>query len=64
MPVPSSNPYWRRTKEKYKQPKVYNTRYQTQYNICALALVIGCYYYNRNSKEYKHHNWQHKRIGV
>ena len=61
--LPSSNPYWRRTKEKYKQTKVYNTRYQTQYNICALALVKEHYYYNHKSKEYKHHNWCHKRIG-
>ena len=60
--LPSSNPCWRRTKEKYKQAKVYNTRYQTQYNIPALALAKGCYYYNHKSKEYKHHNRQHKRI--
>ena len=61
--LPSSNLYWRRTKEKYKQTKVYNIRYQTQYNIHALALVKGRYYYNHKSKEYKHHNWQDKRIG-
>ena len=30
--LPSSNPYWRRTKEKYKQTKIYNIRYQAQYN--------------------------------
>ena len=60
--LPSSNPYWRRTKEKYKQTKVYNIRYQTQYNIRALALVKGRYYYNHKSKEYKHHNWQDKQI--
>ena len=60
--LPSSNPYWR-TKEKYTQTKVYNTRYQTQYNIHALALVKGHYYYNHKSKEYKHHNWWHERIG-
>ena len=61
--LPSSNPYWRRTKEKYKQTKVYNTRYQTQYNICALALVKDHYYCNHKSKEYKHRNWWQKRIG-
>ena len=56
-------PASRWTKEKYKQTKVYNTRYETQYNICALALVKGHFYYNHKSKENKHHNWQHKQIG-
>ena len=55
--LPSSNPFWRRTKEKYKQTKLYNARYQTQYNIRALVLVKGHYHYNDRSKEYKHHNW-------
>ena len=61
--LPSSKPYWRRTKEKYKLQRVYNTRYQSQYNIRYLALVKGYYYYNHKTKEYKHHNWWHKRIG-
>ena len=60
--LPSSYPYWRRTKEKYTQTKIHNTRYQTHYNIRALAMVKGHYYYNQKFKEYKH-NWWHKRIG-
>ena len=60
--LPSSKPYWRRTKRKYKIQRVYNTRYQSQYNIRYLARVKSHYYYNRKTKEYKH-NWWHKRIG-
>ena len=64
--LPSSNPYWRRTKEKYKQTKICNTRYQTQYNICALALVKGHYYYNHKSSyhgcSYRSRNGTRKKI--
>ena len=37
--------------------RVYNTRYQTQYNIRYLAKVKGYYYFNHRTKEYMHHNW-------
>ena len=29
--LPTTKPYWRKTKDKYKLKRVYNTRYQTQY---------------------------------
>lgn len=54
--LPTKSPYWRITKQKYKQTKFYNTRYQARYNIHALALVKGNYYYNHKTKEFEHHN--------
>ena len=54
--LPTKSPYWRITKQKYKQTKFYNTRYQARYNIHVLALVKGNYYYNHKTKEYEHHN--------
>ena len=61
--LPSTNPYWSRTKEKHKQKKVYNTTYQTQYYIRALALAKYHNYYNHKSKECEQHNCWHKQIG-
>ena len=50
--LPINKPYWRRTKEKHKLKRVYNTRYQWEYNIRYLSLVKGLYYYNHRTKEY------------
>ena len=50
-------------KKSINKQKFKKNRYQTQYNIRALALVKSHYYFNHKSKEYKHHNWWHKRIG-
>ena len=61
--LPRAKPYWRNTKDKYKLQRVYNTRYQTQYNIPYLAEVKGYYYFNHRTKEYMYHNWWHKRVG-
>ena len=61
--LPTNKPYWRRTKEKYKLKRVYNTRYQSEYNIRYLAKVKGYYYFNHRAEEYVHHNWWHKRVG-
>ena len=61
--LPTTKPYWRKTKDKYKLQRVYNIRYQTQYNIRYLAKVKGYYYFNHRTKEYVHHNWWHKRVG-
>ena len=52
--LPKNKPYCRRTKEKYKFKRVYNTRYQSEHNIYYLSLVKGQYYYNHRTKEYKH----------
>ena len=51
----TNKPYWKRTKKKYKFKKVYNTRYQSEYNIRYLSLVKGLYYYNHRTK--KIHAW-------
>ena len=56
----TNKPYWRRTKNKYKFKKVYNTRYQSDYNIRCLSLVKGLYYYNHRTKKYMHEDSQSK----
>ena len=53
----TNKPYWRRTKNKYKFKKVYNTRYQSEYNIRYLSLVKGLYYYNHRTKKYMHEDY-------
>ena len=61
--LPTNKPYWRRKKEQHKLKRVYNTRYQSEYNIRYLSLVKGLYYYNHRTKEYKHQDYWKKRIG-
>ena len=61
--LPTTKPYWRKIKDKYKLRRVYNPRYQTQYNIRYLAKVKGYYHFNHRTKEYVHHNWWYKRVG-
>ena len=46
-----------------KNLRVYNTRYQSEYNIRYLSLVKGLYYYNHRTKEYKHQDYWKKKIG-
>ena len=59
----TNKPYWRRTKNKYKFKKVYNTRYQSEYNIWYLSLVKGLYYYNHRTKKYMHEDhWEKKSL--
>ena len=48
--LPISKPYWTKTKEKYKFKRLYNTRYQSEYNICYLSLVKGLYYYSHRTE--------------
>ena len=58
----TNKPYWRRAKEKYKLKRVYNTRYQSEYDICYLSLVKGLCYYNHRTKEYKHQDYWKKNL--
>ena len=60
--LPTNKPYLRRTKEKYELKRVYNTKYQSEYNICYLSFVKGLYYYNHRTKEYKHQTYFKKNI--
>ena len=39
--LPTNKVYWRRTREKYKFKRLYNTRFQSEYNIRYLSLVKG-----------------------
>ena len=50
----TSKPNWRKTKNKYKIQRVYNTRYKSQYNIGYLAKVKGHFYFNYRTKEYEY----------
>ena len=61
--LPTSKPYWRKTKDKHKHWKFHDTRYKTQYNIRHLARVKGYYYYNHIAKEYKYQDYWIKKIG-
>ena len=61
--LPTNKPYWRRTKDKHKLKRVYNTRYQSEYNICYLSLVKELYYYNHRTKKYMHEDYWKKKIG-
>ena len=51
MYLPTSKPYWRKTKSKYKLQRVYNARYKSQYDIGYLAKVKG---YSYRTKEYEY----------
>ena len=61
--LPTNKPYWRRTKDKHKLKRVYNTRYQSEYNICYLSLVKELYYYNHRTKKCMHEDYWKKKIG-
>ena len=50
--LPINKPYWTRTKEKYKFKRLYNTRYQSEYNISYLSLVKGLYYDSHRTEIY------------
>ena len=52
--LPTNKPYWRRTKNKYKLKRVYNRRYQSEYNIRYLSLVKGLDCCNYRTKKYMH----------
>ena len=60
--LPTQNPLWRRTKNKYKQFYFYNTRYKTNYHLGALAIIKGNYYYNYKTKKYQHWKEVSKRV--
>ena len=54
--VPTSKPYWSKTKDKYKVKKVYFTKYQTQCSIRHLAKVKVNYYCNYKLQKYVQKN--------
>ena len=60
--LPTNKLYWRKAKDKYKQFYFYNTRYQSNYHICAFAKVKGHYYYNYRTKEYLPEKYWIKKI--
>ena len=54
--VPTSKPYWSKTKDKYKVKKVYFTKYQTRYSIRHLPKVKDNYYCNYKLQKYVQKN--------
>ena len=52
----TSKPDWRKTKNKYKLQRVYNTRYNSQYDIGYLGNVEDYSYFNYSTKEYEYIN--------
>ena len=60
--LPTQNPFRRRAKKKYKQFYFYNTRYNTNYHLGALAFIKGNYYHNYKTKKYHHWKEVSKRV--
>ena len=60
--LPTQNPFWRRTKNKYRQFYFYNKRYKTSYHLGALVIIKGNYYYNYKTKKYQHWKEVSKRV--
>ena len=52
--IPTSKPYWRKTKNKYELQIVYDTRYKSQDDIGYLAKVKGYSYFNYRTKKYEY----------
>ena len=52
--IPTSKPYWRKTKNKYELQIVYDTRYKSQDDIGYLAKVKGYSYFNYMAKKYEY----------
>ena len=52
--IPTSKPYWRKTKNKYELQIVYDTRYKSQDDIGYLAKVKGYSYFNYRAKKYEY----------